>query len=61
MAVAIGDDGDVIVCVWMRRMCMSLLVMGRAGSSSLLDSGRAFHIYPRRIGLILFERCLVGL
>jgi hypothetical protein len=29
MAVATGDDSDVIVCVGMRRMCMSLLMIGQ--------------------------------
>jgi hypothetical protein len=26
MTIAIGDDGDTL-CVWMRRMCLKLLVI----------------------------------
>jgi hypothetical protein len=44
---------------------MSLLMMGRAGnggagSSSLLDSGRTFHIYPRRDWFVSFREMFGG-
>jgi Zinc knuckle len=52
-AVAIGDDGDVIVCVGEEDVYESVgdgtgSSSGGAGSSWVLDSGSTFHICPRR-------------
>jgi gag-polypeptide of LTR copia-type len=52
-AVAIGDDGDVIVCVSEEDVYESVgdgmgSGSGGAGSSWVLDSGSTFHVCPRR-------------
>jgi hypothetical protein len=53
MAVTIGDDGDIIVCVGEEDVYKSVgdgtgSGGGDAGSSWVLDSGRTFHVCPRR-------------